>query len=51
MTTGNITQVALLTDVTHYLSNIITVTNLILRNIITASNKVTNLISNLLSNA
>ena len=30
----------------RYLSNIVTVTNLILRNIITKSNKVTNLVSN-----
>ena len=29
--TGNITQVILLTNVTRYLSNIVTVTNLILR--------------------
>ena len=49
--TGNITQVTLLTNVTRYLSNIVTVTNLILRNIITTSNKVTNLVSNPLSNA
>ena len=46
--TGNITQVTLLTNVMRYLSNIVTVTNLISRNIIT-SNKVTNLISNPLS--
>ena len=38
--TGNIAQVTLLANVTHYLSNIATVTNLILRNIITTSNKV-----------
>ena len=49
--TGNITQVTLLTNVTRYLSNIVTVTNLILRNIITTSNEVTNLVSNPLSNA
>ena len=49
--TGNITQVTLLTNVTCYLSNIVTVTNLILRNIITTSNEVTNLGSNPLSNA
>ena len=48
--TGNITQVTLLTNVTHYLSNIVTVTSLILRNI-TTSNEVTNLVSNPLSNA
>ena len=49
--TGNITQVTLLTDVTRYLSNIVTVTNLILCNIITTSNEVTNLVSIPLSNA
>ena len=49
--TGYITQAILLINVTHYLSNIVTVTNLILRNIITTSNKVTNLASNPLSNA
>ena len=49
--TGNITQVILLTNVTHYLSNIVTVMSLILHNIITTSNKVTNLVSNPLSNA
>ena len=49
--TGNITQVTLLTNLTRYLSNIVTVTNLILRNIITISNEVTNLVSNPLSNA
>ena len=49
--TGNITQVTLLTNVMHYLSNIVTVTNLILCNIITTSNKVTNLVSDPLSNA
>ena len=48
--TGNITQVTLLTNVTRYLSNIVTVMSLILRNIITTSNEVTNLVSNLLSN-
>ena len=49
--TGNITQVTLLANVTRYLSNIVSVTNLILRNIITKSNKVTDLVSNPLSNA
>ena len=49
--TGNITQVTLFTNVTRYLSNIVTVTSLILRNIITTSNEVTNLVSNPLSNA
>ena len=49
--TSNITQVTLLTNVTRYLSNIVTVTNLILCNIITTSNEVTNLINNPLSNA
>ena len=49
--TGNITQVTLLTNVTRYLSNIVTVMSLILRNIITTSNEVTNLVSNPLSNA
>ena len=49
--TGNIIQVTLLTNVTRYLSNIVTVTSLILRNIITTSNEVTNLVSNPLSNA
>ena len=48
--TGNITQVTLLTNVTHYLSNIVTATSLILYNIITTSKEVTNLISNPLSN-
>ena len=48
---GNITQVTLLTNVTRYRSNIVTVTSLILRNIITASNEVTNLVSYPLSNA
>ena len=43
--TGNITQVTLLTNVTRYLSNIVTVTSLILCNIITTSNKVTNIVS------
>ena len=38
---GYITQVTLLTKVTHYLSNIVTVTSLILRYIITTSNEVT----------
>ena len=49
--TGNTTQVTLLTNVTRYLSNIVTVTSVILRNIITTSNEVTNLVSNPLSNA
>ena len=49
--TGNITQVTLLTNVTRYLSNIVTVTNLILRNIITTGSEVANLVSNPLSNA
>ena len=46
-------QATLLTNVTRYLSNIVTVTNLILllRNIITTSNEVTNLVSYPLSNA
>ena len=48
--TGNITQVTLLINVMRYLSNEVTVTSLILRNIITLSNKVTNLVSNSLSN-
>ena len=48
--TGNITQVISLTNVMHYLSNIVTVTSLILRNI-TTSNEVTNFVSNPLSNA
>ena len=51
MKTGNITQVTSLTNVTRYLSNIVTIKSLILRNIITTSNKVTNLVSYLLSNA
>ena len=50
MKTGNITQVTLLTNVTRNLSNIVTVTSLILRNIITTSNEVTNLVSYPLSN-
>ena len=49
--TGNITQVTLLTNVTRYLSNIVTVTNLILHNIIVTSNEVTSLNSNPQSNA
>ena len=49
--TGDITQVTLLTNVTHYLSNIVTGINLILHNIITTSNEVTNLVSDSLSNA
>ena len=51
MKTGNITQVTSLTNVTRYISNIVTVTSLILRNIITKSNEITNLVSNPLSNA
>ena len=47
---GNITQVTLLTNVMRYLSNIVTIMSLILRNIITTSNKVTNLVSYPLSN-
>ena len=42
---GNITQVTLLTNVTRYLNNIVTVTSLIFRNIITICNEVTNLVS------
>ena len=49
--TGNITQVTLLANVMRYLSNKVTVTSLILRNIITLSNEVSNLVSNPLSNA
>ena len=49
--TGNITQVTLLTNVMHYLSNEVTVLSLILHNIITTSIEVTNLVSNPLSNA
>ena len=49
--TGNKTRVTLLTNVMHYLSNIVTVTSLILHYIITTSNKVTNLVSDPLSNA
>ena len=48
---GNITQITLPTNVTRYLSTIVTVTSLILRNIITTNNKVTNLVSNPLCNA
>ena len=48
---GNITQDTLLTNVTRYLSNIVTITSLILCNIITISNEVTNLVSYPLSNA
>ena len=47
---GNITQVTLLTNLARYLSNVVTVTNLILCNIITTSKEVTNLVSTLLSN-
>ena len=43
--TGIITQVTLLTNVTRYLSNIVTVTNLVLCNIITISNELKLLIS------
>ena len=49
--TGNITQVTLLTNVMCYLSIEVTATGVILHNIITTSNEVTNLISNPLSNA
>ena len=49
--TGNITEVTLLTNVMRYLSNIVTVMSLILRNIITTSNEVTNRVSYPLSNA
>ena len=48
---GNITQVTLLSNVRCYLSNEVTVTSIILCNIITTSNEVTNLISDSLSNA
>ena len=48
---SNITQVTLLTNTMHYLSNKVTVTNLILSNFITSSNEVTNLVTNPLSNA
>ena len=48
---SNIMQVTLLIKVTRYLSNIVTVTSLILRNIITTSNEVTDLVSYPLSNA
>ena len=41
MKTGNIMQDTLLTNVTRYLSNIITVTSLIWRNCITKSDEVT----------
>ena len=44
-------QVTLLTNVMRYISNEVTVTSPILSNIITTSNKVTNLVSNPLSNA
>ena len=44
-------QDTLLTNLTCYLSNIVTVTNLILHKIITKSNEVTNLVGNPLSNA
>ena len=47
---GIITQVTLFINVMRCLSNIVTVTNLILRIIITTSNEVTNLVSNPLSN-
>ena len=46
--TGNIT---LLANLTRYPSNEVTVMSLILCNIITLSNEVTNLVSNPLSNA
>ena len=48
---GNITQVTLLTNVTCYLSNIVAVMSLILCNIITTCNEVTNLVNYPLSNA
>ena len=45
-------QVTLLTNIAHYLlSSIVTVMSLILHNIITTSNEVTNLVSYPLSNA
>ena len=47
----SITQVTLLANVAHYLSSEVTVTSLILHNIITLSNEVTNLVNNPLSNA
>ena len=47
---GNITQVTLLANVTHYLSNEVTVMSLILHSIVTLSDKDTNLISYPLSN-
>ena len=47
--TSNITQVTLLTNVTCYQSNEVTVMSLILSNF-TTSNQVTNLISNPLGN-
>ena len=37
--TGNITQVILLANIMHYLSNEVTITSLILHNIITLSNR------------
>ena len=43
---SNITQVTLLTKITCYLSNEVTVMNLTLSNFITTSNKVTNLVIN-----
>ena len=46
----NIMQVTLLTNVTRYLSNEVTVTSIILCNIITTSNEGTNFVTNLLSN-
>ena len=48
--TGSITQVTLLANVMHYLRNKVTVPSLILCNIVTTSNRVTNPISNPLSN-
>ena len=48
---GNIIQVTLLANVTCYLSNEVTVKSLILCNIITLSNEVTNLVSNPLNDA
>ena len=49
--TGNITQVTLLTNAMHYLSNEVSYTVMILlHNITTTSNEVTDLIGNPLSN-
>ena len=46
--TSNITQIILLTNVTGYLSNEVTVMSLLLSNFITTSNEVTNLVSSLI---